>query len=284
MAAQDQNFLYSQEGAQMIKDYLGSMQRDQNSFEDVAYEQTPPSLPNLSLWSMQMQNMTTPPQVISHHMTPDHQSPDNQHKTMTDQSSGMTDTSNFCNTGMVKETVKVLYPCNFCNKVFNKRAVLNQHRYDIHNLEDPNKKLKPCPKPFTPISQEENKPKTVESRKRKTESDEKLVNIKRPKNNEPLGKTCPLPPCDFKASTKNQYRHMQDHLANVHFKNELAQDLPNKKPYKCPLPKCNAEFNIHQDIKRHYIGNQHGLVMKSYIEYAKKRDAGLLVNRPMGEE
>ena len=134
---------------------------------------------------------------------------------------------------------------------------------------------------FTPISIEENNKRKAES---DDDDDENLVDIKRTKINEPLGKTCPLH-CGFPAATKNQYRHMQDHLANVHFKDELALDLPkNKKPYQCPLSECNAIFKIHQDLKRHYIGNQHYTVMKSYLEYAKKRDAGLLVNRPMGEE
>ena len=85
MAAQNQNFLDSQEGAQMIKDfldsqegaqlikdYLGPMFKDQNN---VANEQTTPSLPNVSPWSMQMQNITSPPQGVSHqNMMPD-QSP-----------------------------------------------------------------------------------------------------------------------------------------------------------------------------------------------------------------
>ena len=123
---------------------------------------------------------------------------------------------------------------------------------------------------YTPISNEENKPRAVESNKRKAEGDEKLVDFKRPKIIEPLGKTCPLL-CGFTAATKNHYRHMQDHLTNVHFTDELAPGLPNLEPksrassslkctgpYECPMSECNGRiFNNHQDLKRHYIGNQH---------------------------
>ena len=39
---------------------------------------------------------------------------------------------------------------------------------------------------------------------------------------------CPI--CKFQATTKNPYRHLQDHLARVHFKERIAADLPTKKP------------------------------------------------------
>ena len=39
---------------------------------------------------------------------------------------------------------------------------------------------------------------------------------------------CPI--CKFQATTKNPYRHLQDHLARVHFKDRIAADLPTKKP------------------------------------------------------
>ena len=47
---------------------------------------------------------------------------------------------------------------------------------------------------------------------------------------------CPI--CKFQASTKNPYRHLQDHLARVHFKERIALELPTKKPYICPEPGC----------------------------------------------
>ena len=47
---------------------------------------------------------------------------------------------------------------------------------------------------------------------------------------------CPI--CKFQATTKNPYRHLQDHLARVHFKERIAADLPTKKPYVCPIQGC----------------------------------------------
>ena len=48
---------------------------------------------------------------------------------------------------------------------------------------------------------------------------------------------CPI--CKFQATTKNPYRHLQDHLARYHFKERIAADLPTKKPYICPMPGCD---------------------------------------------
>lgn len=50
---------------------------------------------------------------------------------------------------------------------------------------------------------------------------------------------CPI--CKFQATTKNPYRHLQDHLARVHFKERIAAELPTKKPYICPEPGCEGK-------------------------------------------
>ena len=50
---------------------------------------------------------------------------------------------------------------------------------------------------------------------------------------------CPI--CKFQATTKNPYRHLQDHLARNHFKDRIAADLPTKKPYICPMPGCDEK-------------------------------------------
>ena len=54
-----------------------------------------------------------------------------------------------------KESVKVLYPCNLCNKVFNKRSVLNTHKETIHGIQLPNYKqtCQYCGKGFANLSQ-----------------------------------------------------------------------------------------------------------------------------------
>ena len=62
---------------------------------------------------------------------------------------------------------------------------------------------------------------------------------------------CPI--CKFQATTKNPYRHLQDHLARNHFKDRIAADLPTKKPYICPMPGCDEkhypDWQVSQDTK-----------------------------------
>ena len=56
---------------------------------------------------------------------------------------------------MVKETVKVLFSCNLCHKVFNKKDALNTHKLTAHNIEVPNNK-ETCPycnKEFSSLNQ-----------------------------------------------------------------------------------------------------------------------------------
>jgi len=72
---------------------------------------------------------------------------------------------------------------------------------------------------------------------------------------------CPI--CKFQATTKNPYRHLQDHLARVHFKERLARELPTVKPFKCPVEECNGKhYADWQAVMRHYIGNKHGILEK----------------------
>ena len=51
---------------------------------------------------------------------------------------------------------------------------------------------------------------------------------------------CPI--CKFQASTKNPYRHLQDHLARVHFKERIALELPTK-PSIFPESGCKHKHN-----------------------------------------
>ena len=75
---------------------------------------------------------------------------------------------------------------------------------------------------------------------------------------------CPL--CKFQATTKNPYRHLQDHLARVHFKERLARELPAMKPFKCPVPECQGKhYTDWQAVMRHYIGNKHG-ILEMYVQ------------------
>jgi len=72
---------------------------------------------------------------------------------------------------------------------------------------------------------------------------------------------CPI--CKFQATTKNPYRHLQDHLARVHFKERIAADLPTKKPYICPMAGCDGKhYPDWQAVMRHYIGKKHGILDK----------------------
>jgi len=72
---------------------------------------------------------------------------------------------------------------------------------------------------------------------------------------------CPI--CKFQATTKNPYRHLQDHLARVHFKERIAAELPTKKPYKCPFEGCDGkQYPDWQAVMRHYIGKKHGILDK----------------------
>jgi len=82
---------------------------------------------------------------------------------------------------------------------------------------------------------------------------------------------CPL--CKFQATTKNPYRHLQDHLARMHFKERIAADLPTKKPYICPMDGCdNKHYPDWQAVMRHYIGKKHGILDKFVKETLSECD------------
>ena len=174
--------------------------------------------------------------------------------------SGMTDASHFCNTAMVKETVKVLYPCNLCNKVFNKKAVLNQHRHDIHGIEDPNKKLKPCPhchKTFTNLAQhieivhnESKKYSCQKCGKRFYDNRElRRHHIKYLKTGECQKETpdsfkfvCDFEGCSYKSNKKC---NMEMHQQSVHLN------------MKFPCPECNKNLSSKANLNSH-VKNVHG--------------------------
>jgi len=72
---------------------------------------------------------------------------------------------------------------------------------------------------------------------------------------------CPI--CKWQATTKNPYRHLQDHLARIHFKERIAAELPTKKPYICPMADCDGKhYPDWQAVMRHYIGKKHGILDK----------------------
>eukprot|EP00092_Neocalanus_flemingeri_P030166 GFUD01032744.1.p1 GENE.GFUD01032744.1~~GFUD01032744.1.p1 ORF type:complete len:277 (-),score=46.43 GFUD01032744.1:95-925(-) len=78
-------------------------------------------------------------------------------------------------------------------------------------------------------------------------------------------KMCPI--CKFQATTKNPYRHLQDHLARVHFKKRLQRELPATKPFMCPVEECQGkDYGDWQAVMRHYIGNKHGVLEKFVME------------------
>lgn len=86
---------------------------------------------------------------------------------------------------------------------------------------------------------------------------------------------CPI--CKFQATTKNPYRHLQDHLARVHFKDRIAAELPTKKPYICPFEGCDGkQYPDWQAVMRHYIGKKHGILDKYVKEELNlvRRDSG----------
>ena len=143
------------------------------------------------------------------------------------------------------------------------------------------------PAPSQPQNQE---PQTGLKRK-SDESHATVVAYKRPKTgpsitamsqavNGSLGKTsgnCICPICRFEGVTKNPYRHLQDHMARVHFKERLERELPQTKPFFCPTQECQGRiFSDWQAMQRHYIGNKHGILEKYVYEYlGMKENAGI---------
>ena len=97
-----------------------------------------------------------------------------------------------------------------------------------------------------------------------TESNDLVIAKPRINRNQEGVQTCAI--CHFQATTRNPYRHLQDHLALVHFKERIAAELPTKKPYICPEPGCeNKQYPDWQAVMRHYIGRRHG-VLDRFVE------------------
>lgn len=70
--------------------------------------------------------------------------------------------------------------------------------------------------------------------------------------------------CGFKATTKNKYRELQDHLVRQHFQDRIKSALPTRRPFLCPDHSCNVEGKDWQALMRHYTG-KHG-VLEAYIK------------------
>ena len=70
--------------------------------------------------------------------------------------------------------------------------------------------------------------------------------------------------CGFKATTKNKYRELQDHLSRRHFHERIKASLPTRRPFMCPDPSCQVEGKDWQALMRHYTG-KHG-VLEAYIK------------------
>lgn len=70
--------------------------------------------------------------------------------------------------------------------------------------------------------------------------------------------------CGFKATTKNKYRELQDHLVRRHFQDRIKAALPTRRPFMCPDNSCNVEGKDWQALMRHYTG-KHG-VLEAYLK------------------
>ena len=69
--------------------------------------------------------------------------------------------------------------------------------------------------------------------------------------------------CGFKATTKNKYRELQDHLVRRHFKDRIKAALPTRRPFMCPDDSCNVEGKDWQALRRHYTGRHR--IIESYL-------------------
>ena len=163
------------------------------------------------------------------------------------------------NNQIVKETVKVLYPCNICNKVFNKKAVLNTHKHTIHSVPMPNNKdICPyCQKSFSNMAQHidivHNKTKKYSCQKcQKAFYDNRELrrhHIKYLKTGECHKE---LPPescrfnCDFDNCTykTNKKSNMEMHRQSVHLN------------LKFPCPECGKHLSSKANLNSH-VKNVH---------------------------
>ena len=70
--------------------------------------------------------------------------------------------------------------------------------------------------------------------------------------------------CGFKATTKNKYRELQDHLVRKHFQERIKQALPTRRPFLCPDDSCHVEGKDWQALMRHNT-SKHG-VLERYLK------------------
>ena len=70
--------------------------------------------------------------------------------------------------------------------------------------------------------------------------------------------------CGFRATTKNKYRELQDHLVRQHFQDRIKCALPTRRPFMCPDVGCNVEGKDWQALMRHYTG-KHG-ILEGYLK------------------
>lgn len=86
--------------------------------------------------------------------------------------------------------------------------------------------------------------------------------------------------CGFKATTKNKYRELQDHLVRRHFQERIKAALPTRRPFMCPDHSCTVEGKDWQALMRHYTG-KHG-VLEAYIKEFLARQAEHKENLHLG--
>ena len=70
--------------------------------------------------------------------------------------------------------------------------------------------------------------------------------------------------CGFRATTKNKYRELQDHLVRQHFQDRIKSSLPTRRPFMCPDEGCKVEGKDWQALMRHYTG-KHG-ILEGYLK------------------
>ena len=70
--------------------------------------------------------------------------------------------------------------------------------------------------------------------------------------------------CGFRATTKNKYRELQDHLVRQHFQDRIKSALPTRRPFMCPDDGCKVEGKDWQALMRHYTG-KHG-ILEGYLK------------------
>lgn len=89
--------------------------------------------------------------------------------------------------------------------------------------------------------------------------------------------------CGFKATTKNKYRELQDHLVRRHFQDRIKAALPTRRPFMCPDHSCSVEGKDWQALMRHYTG-KHGVLeayIKEFLQAQAEHKENLHLGRPI---